>query len=140
MDFPPCDEKGGRKDSIKDSIKDGIKEMRPAHGDFFMRRLHLFYAVSLSGKSVRRKACQGFLLSGSSCGSSHDQVSVEQDCADGHSVHQAAEGIIAAFPELGPVLAHRGQGRGSVRADRDVVEADDADIPGHLVPELPGTG
>ena len=68
------------------------------------------------------------LLSGSGGGFPYHQFGVEQDGADGDPVHQAAQRIITAFPELDPILPHCGQGRICVSAAREVVETEGADI------------
>ena len=61
---------------------------------------------------------------------------MEQQSADSHMVHQALQGVVAAFPKLYPLLAHGGEGRGGVGTDGKVVKADDAHIGGNLKAHL----
>ena len=69
-------------------------------------------------------------------GLAEDQPGVEQQCADGHAVQQAGQGVKPALAQLGAVLPDGGQGRGSVIAQGQVVEADDAQVLGDAQPQL----
>ena len=69
-------------------------------------------------------------------GLAEDQPGVEQQCADGHTVQQARQGVKPALAQLGAVLPDGGQGRGSVVAQGQVVEADDAQVLGDAQPQL----
>ena len=61
---------------------------------------------------------------------------MQQKGADGHAVHQAVQGVVAALSQLDAFLADGGQRRGGIGAHGQVVEARDADVCGDAQSEL----
>ena len=57
---------------------------------------------------------------------SHHQFGMQQQCADGDTVSQTVQRIVAAFADLGPLLADGSHRWVGVRADRQIVKTDDA--------------
>src|SRR5699024_6774287 len=80
------------------------------------------------GCSLLRSLFPVGALGGGAGGAPLDQLPVQQQAADGHPVRQGVQGVVAAFAQLEPVLPDGGQGLGRVRAEGQVVEADDAQL------------